>query len=54
MSKEGDLTEGDERSEEKNTLMHRMYIHKLIKVNYYAEHKNEGRGREWGWELGEG
>ena len=42
MSKEGDLTEGDGRGKEGNTLMHRMYI----KVNNYAEHKKEGRGRE--------
>ena len=54
MSKEGDLIEGDGRGEEGNTLMLRMYIHKLIKVNYYAEHEKEGKGREWGWELGEG
>ena len=54
MSKEGDLTEGDGRGEEGNTLMHRMYIHKFIKVNYYAEHEKEGRGRVWEWELGEG
>ena len=42
MSKEGDLTEGDGRGEAGNTLMHRMYIHKLIEVNYYAEHEKEG------------
>ena len=52
MSREGDLTEGDGRGEEGNTLIHRMYIHELIKVNYYAGHKKEGRGREWEWELG--
>ena len=54
MSKEGNLTEEDGRGKERNALMHGMYIHKLIKVNYYAEPKKEGRGREWGWELGEG
>ena len=54
MSKEGDLTEGDGRGEEENTLMHRMYIHKFIKVNYCAKQEKEEMGREWGWELGEG
>ena len=45
MSKEGDLTEGDGKGEEGNTLMYRKYIHKYIKVNYYAEGgKGEGRG----------
>ena len=33
--------EGDGRGEEGNTLMRRMYIHKLIKVNHYAEHGKE-------------
>ena len=46
MSKEGNLTEGDGRGEEGNTLMNMMYIHKLIRVNHYAEHGKEGRGRE--------
>ena len=48
MSKEGDLTEGDGREEEGNTLMHMMCINKLIRVDHYAEHGKEGRGREWG------
>ena len=46
MGKEGDLTEGDGRGEEGNTLMHRMYIHKLVKVNHYAEQEKEGRVRK--------
>ena len=54
MSKEGDLTEEDGRGEEGNTLMHRMYIHKLIKVNYYAEHEKKGRRKEWGENWGGG
>ena len=48
MSKEGDLTEGDRKGEEGNILMHRMYLHKYIKVSDYAEQEKEGRGREWG------
>ena len=48
MSKEGDLTEGDGRGEEGNTPMHMMYINKLTRVNQYAEHGKEGRGRGWG------
>ena len=46
MSKEGDLTEGDGRGEEGNPLMHMMCAHKLIRVDHYAEHGKEGRGRE--------
>ena len=45
---------GGWEGEEGNTPMHRMYIRKYTKVNYYAEHEKEGREREWGWELGEG
>ena len=49
MSEEGDLTVGDGRGEEGNTSMVMMYIHKLMKVNHYAELGKEGRGRH---ELG--
>ena len=52
MSNEGDLTEGDGRGKEGITLMCRMYIHKYIKINYYAEHEKEGRGKEWGGNWG--
>ena len=48
MSKEGDLTEGDRRGEEGNTLMHMMCINKLIRFDHYAVYGKEGRGREWG------
>ena len=46
MHKEGDLTEGAGRGVEGNTLKHMIYIHKLIRLNHYAEHEREGRGRE--------
>ena len=44
MSKEGKLTGGDRREGEGNKLVHRMDIHKDIKVNYYAENRKEGGG----------
>ena len=48
MSKESDLTEGDGSREEGNTPMYMMYINKLIRVDHYAEHGKEERGRKWG------
>ena len=46
MNKEGDLTEESWEGVEGNTLKHMMYIHKLIRLNHYAEQEKEGGGRE--------
>ena len=52
MSKEGDLTEGDGRGGEGNTLMHRMYTHKLSKsTTMLSTRRREGGGNgggNWG------
>ena len=53
MSEEGKLSGGDGRERVGNKLVHRMDIHKDIKVNYYAENRKEG-GRGGGEAVGVG
>ena len=53
MSKEGDLTEGDGRGEEGNTLMHMMCIKNLSElITMLNMERREGGGNRVGFEGG--